>query len=550
VQNAAVLTAIEVTAKSKRDWYSYNELIGGRAKLASEAQRLHSIEAAKQTEVQRQTLKLASDFGTFEALAGTLAFTRHDYPTGASPLLRELFGDEQNASLSVILSKAAELRALTQEVMADNAEDFDAIQSLFAELGVALDAAAQGPALFPPPAGLEAAQSWWDISTVVDGAFTLEVDCQAQIELVAFFERLEAQKLQPAAFEAELVSLNEYARELAEARGEYGQIPLEVKLYRMDLFTNSLVLFLLGFILAAFGWVFPRARWLPRGVWALAILATSAVTLGIVLRCIIRQRPPVISLYDTILFITACGVLVTLLLEFLTRRRVALSLGCLFGVAGMFLAGRYELKEVSSAGDTMASVVAVLDTNYYLAIHVTTVTLGYVGGLVAGLFAHVWILGKLFGVARDDKSFYKTLSRMIYGVLCFCLFFAIFGTIMGGVWANDSWGRFWGWDPKENGALLICLWVLMTLHARMGGYARDRGMAVLAVLAGVVVSASWWGVNLLNVGLHSYGFTSGVARTLYAFWAVEGLVVLASGIDWLAHRHAEEPRKLAVGKEA
>ena len=148
--------------------------------------------------------------------------------------------------------------------------------------------------------------------------------------------------------------------------------------------------------------------------------------------------------------------------------------------------------------------------------------MGYAGGLLASAIAHIWILGKLFGFRKKDKAFYKSIIRMVYGVICFSLLFAIFGTIMGGVWANDSWGRFWGWDPKENGALLICIWFLMVLHGRMGGYLRDRGIAICAVVGGVVVSASWWGVNLLGVGLHSYGFTSGVLMTLLTFWAIEG----------------------------
>ncbi|MCA9002010.1 MAG: cytochrome c biogenesis protein CcsA, partial [Planctomycetes bacterium] len=120
----------------------------------------------------------------------------------------------------------------------------------------------------------------------------------------------------------------------------------------------------------------------------------------------------------------------------------------------------------------------------------------------------------------------KELTRMIYGVLCFSLLFSVVGTILGGVWANDSWGRFWGWDPKENGALLICLWELIILHARMGGFIRDFGFAVMNVLLAVVVAFSWWGVNLLGVGLHSYGFTEGVNFWLSVFYGVEITVVL------------------------
>jgi ABC-type transport system involved in cytochrome c biogenesis permease subunit len=122
---------------------------------------------------------------------------------------------------------------------------------------------------------------------------------------------------------------------------------------------------------------------------------------------------------------------------------------------------------------------------------------------------------------------------MVYGVTCFGLLFATVGTILGGIWANYSWGRFWGWDPKENGALLIVLWMILTLHSRMGGYVRDFGFCVLAVVGGTVVAFSWWGVNLLGVGLHSYGFTSGVGTILITLYAVEALVVV-SALGWRA----------------
>jgi ABC-type transport system involved in cytochrome c biogenesis permease subunit len=114
---------------------------------------------------------------------------------------------------------------------------------------------------------------------------------------------------------------------------------------------------------------------------------------------------------------------------------------------------------------------------------------------------------------------------MAYGTICFGLLFAFLGTMLGGIWANKSWGRFWGWDPKENGALLIVLWNLTILHARMGGYIRDLGVCIAAVFGAVIVSMSWWGVNLLGVGLHSYGFTSGIFGLLAAFWLIETFVM-------------------------
>jgi hypothetical protein len=109
-------------------------------------------------------------------------------------------------------------------------------------------------------------------------------------------------------------------------------------------------------------------------------------------------------------------------------------------------------------------------------------------------------------------------------------------TILGGIWANESWGRFWGWDPKENGALLIVLTQLAILHARMGGYLREHGVCMAAAFGGTVVAFSWWGVNLLGVGLHSYGFTSGIHKALWTYYAIQWGIVLLGGYTWLRER--------------
>ena len=122
---------------------------------------------------------------------------------------------------------------------------------------------------------------------------------------------------------------------------------------------------------------------------------------------------------------------------------------------------------------------------------------------------------------------------MVYGTICFGLFFSIVGTILGGIWANYSWGRFWGWDPKENGALMICLAELVILHARMGGFIRDQGLHILVLINAIIVAFSWWGVNLLGVGLHSYGFTDGIQSILYIFYALETVIIVMS----LLHRY-------------
>jgi cytochrome c biogenesis factor len=132
---------------------------------------------------------------------------------------------------------------------------------------------------------------------------------------------------------------------------------------------------------------------------------------------------------------------------------------------------------------------------------------------------------------------------MNYGVICFCLFFSLVGTVLGGIWANYSWGRFWGWDPKENGALMICLWSLVILHGRMAGWIRDLGVHMNSIILAIITTFSWWGVNNLGVGLHSYGFTEGVWGALYTSWMILGVFMAMGVIIWFSERSQRAMKK-------
>jgi ABC-type transport system involved in cytochrome c biogenesis permease subunit len=171
---------------------------------------------------------------------------------------------------------------------------------------------------------------------------------------------------------------------------------------------------------------------------------------------------------------------------------------------------------------------AVLDTNFWLATHVVVVTLGYASTFVAGFLAIVYITRGVFTRTLTGATG-KSLARMIYGILCFATLFSFVGTVLGGIWADQSWGRFWGWDPKENGALIIVLWNALILHARWGGLVRERGLVNLAIVGNIVTSWSWFGVNMLGIGLHSYGFTAAAFRWLMLF-VLSQLALVALGL--------------------
>ncbi|MCB0379328.1 MAG: cytochrome c biogenesis protein CcsA [Bdellovibrionales bacterium] len=92
------------------------------------------------------------------------------------------------------------------------------------------------------------------------------------------------------------------------------------------------------------------------------------------------------------------------------------------------------------------------------------------------------------------------------------------GTILGGVWADYSWGRFWGWDPKETWAFIALMGYLALLHARLVGWVKDFGILAGSVVSFSLVIMAWYGVNfVLGAGLHSYGFGAGGVEYVSAF---------------------------------
>lgn len=309
-------------------------------------------------------------------------------------------------------------------------------------------------------------------------------------------------------------------------------------------FYVGMPLYMFAFLLALLGFAF---QWKPlnSAAYTLLLLTFFLHTLALVARIYISGRPPVTNLYSSAVFIGWAAVLFGLIIEAIYRFGIANMVAAVIGYATLQIA--YFL---AAGGDTIAVLQAVLDTQFWLATHVVCITLGYAATFFAGAFGLVYVVLGLLTPALD-QNLRKTLARIIYGTVCFALFFSFFGTVLGGLWADDSWGRFWGWDPKENGALIIVLWNALVLHARWDKLIGERGMAVLSIGGNVVTAWSWFGVNELGIGLHSYGFTDGVLLTLGIFVASQ-LALIGAGMlptkYWLSYR-ADRKREAALSAE-
>ena len=268
---------------------------------------------------------------------------------------------------------------------------------------------------------------------------------------------------------------------------------------RLQPFTQAMALYVLAFLLACGSWL-GWSRPLNRAAFYLLLLALAIHSFGLFSRMYLQERPPVTNLYSSAIFIGWGAVIVSLILERIFRDGIGAACAGAIGFITLIIA-----HHLAGSGDTLEMLQAVLDTNIWLATHVVAITTGYSAMFLAGMLAIIYVVRGVFTRSLKRPTA-DSLARMTYGVVCFATLFSFVGTVLGGIWADQSWGRFWGWDPKENGAVLIVLWCAIILHARWGGFVKQRGLMIMAIFGNVITSFSWFGVNMLGVGLHSYGF--------------------------------------------
>jgi ABC-type transport system involved in cytochrome c biogenesis permease subunit len=263
-----------------------------------------------------------------------------------------------------------------------------------------------------------------------------------------------------------------------------------------------------------------RGSWEKRAYELAWVLAGSGFLLqaaGLLSRVLIAGRPPVTNMYESVIWVAFGTILFALIFEVIHRAGTFLLGAIPVAVASLILADSQPM----ILDRSIHPLTPVLRDNFWLTTHVLSITLSYAAFALALGVAHV-ILGRI--IAGRDPS--ERLYTYLYKTLQVGVLLLAAGTILGGVWANYSWGRFWDWDPKETWALIALIGYLFLLHGRLSGMWGGFGLAVGSVLAFMGVLMAWYGVNfVLGAGLHSYGFGTGGFPLVAAFVSLEVVFV-------------------------
>ncbi len=515
--------------------YSVSEILENFDKIESLASEARSVkDKSKLTVLQRRVIELTQRTRTFMGMV--VAFRSQEIPEADyGEALRKInAGEELDDNSFRLLSVLRQIK--------ESADGQDA------QL-----AASEPPLLIPDDEGGE----WIPYATAKHRVmFAAIVGQSSESAAKSFSELLTAyRKNEGGVFNRKLGEFRLHVRKSGGSKYSYKKLSSESSYNRKGMFGDAMVLYFIGILLPLVagltlvtyrGDISPVGSWINRLAFLLIVAAFVIHSAALYIRVDISGRPPVTNLYSSAIFIGWGCVLLGLILELFSRYSIGNLVAAVSGFATLIIANK-----LSGDGDTMKVLVAVLDTQFWLATHVVCITLGYATTFLAGLFGALFILGGVFTPALTP-TVRKEIARMTYAILCFSISLSFVGTVLGGLWADDSWGRFWGWDPKENGALMIVIWNALVLHARWGAMIKERGLAVLSVGGMIVTAWSWFGVNELGVGLHSYGFTDGVLLTLAICVGIMSLIIAMGVVPqrfWISSRYAST-RQVAAAPDA
>jgi ABC-type transport system involved in cytochrome c biogenesis permease subunit len=257
---------------------------------------------------------------------------------------------------------------------------------------------------------------------------------------------------------------------------------------------------------------------------------------GIAFRVYITRFAPVTNMYGTMIWVSF-GVIIFSLLLFALYKNGLVSGSMLIG-SGLILLLTNQIPLVLSPD--MDPIVAVLRSNFWLSTHVTTITISYAAFTMAMILGNIALVR--IWTHKNNENFFREYSHYAYRMIQLGCFLLTVGIILGGVWADYSWGRFWGWDPKETWALIADLGFLVLLHARYIGWVNEFTLLAFAPVSYLLVVMAWYGVNfILAAGLHSYGFSSGGATAVAVFVSVQLILLLAALYKYYSSAYPKTP---------
>ena len=516
LRNPEVVNALGLTWTNNFHKYSYNELFPGIEKQLPLIREIFEKKEIDRDVFESQLVEIYQNVMKFREIVSSLSCLLPLFSVYDSDLASSLHVEPgQLISYAHVMSHRGSLFETSQGILTKPESEWSVSEKEIALLLYNLqqtssDDFAKALKIIPPSKN-DSSGLWLSPWELFDGRLIEphqdKIIKSLESYLLARFENnIENQNIALSSYKTGLISH-------VGKKVDFSILSKERWLNEADLFTNSLVFYLLGFILLGISWMIKPVIFKSVAFYSI-IIGFCLHTFGIYLRMVIMSRPPISTLYETVIFVGVVIVLISLIIEYIRKDGLGIFIGSISGSLLHYVGFGY-----AADGDTLEMLVAVLNSNFWLATHVTTIILGYGTSLMAGLIGHIYLIEKI-RVPKDSVRL-KSIYNNMFGVTLIALFFTLFGTILGGIWADQSWGRFWGWDPKENGALLIVLWQLMMVHMRLSGLAKPDKFALGMVLNNIVVIMAWFGVNLLSIGLHSYGFASGIAVNLILFTLFE-----------------------------
>lgn len=291
------------------------------------------------------------------------------------------------------------------------------------------------------------------------------------------------------------------------------RIRFENFMNRLDIFYRGAILYAAAAIILLAGTLLKKRADIVFASGAVFTVCAFAMhAFGILARMFIQMRPPVTNLYSSVIFTGLAAVGICIFMMFKKGEKIYALAAAPVGFLSLVIA-----LNLPYSGDTMGKMAAVLNSNFWLTAHIVPMMLGYCGVFLAGFAASLKLVFNAVKLGKASEESNIETAKTVYAILCFSMIFSFAGTMLGGVWADMSWGRFWGWDPKENGALMVVLWSAFAIHLYAFKYANSRAFLALACVGNTVAAWAWFGVNMLGIGLHSYGFMGGGMIYLAAF---------------------------------